>query len=104
MEQQINTAKDADNLEGLELSHVPQIMVEEGGVRIRVGANAHPMLLEHFIEWIELYADGNLAGRIELKPGDEPAAFFNKPADARELKAWAACNLHGLWENKLLRN
>lgn len=104
MEPQINTAKDTANLEGLELSHVPQIFIEKEGVRIRVGANAHPMFPEHFIGWIELYANGNLAGRLDLRPGDEPTALFNKPTDIHELKALAFCNVHGLWENKILQN
>ena len=75
--------------------HVPVIEKMDGGYKVKVGSVPHPMEEKHFIEWIELIADGQ-AYRQFLNPGDVPEAFFNVKADsvaAREL-----CNLHGLWK------
>jgi len=74
--------------------HVPVIEVSESSVKVTVGSVTHPMEEKHFIEWIELIADGK-AYRQFLKPGDAPVAVFNvaaKNVTAREL-----CNLHGQW-------
>jgi desulfoferrodoxin FeS4 iron-binding domain len=56
--------------------HVPYIEKVSGGYLVKVGQNvAHPMEEKHYIEWIELIADGKVY-RQELKPGDKPEAFF----------------------------
>jgi len=75
--------------------HVPYIERIEGGVKVRVGQNAaHPMEEKHYIQWIELLADGK-AYRQFLQPGDAPEAVFNVTAD--NLSARELCNIHGLW-------
>ena len=79
-----------------EEKHVPVIEKVPGGVKVTVGAVAHPMTDEHWIEWIELLADGR-ADRQFLKPGDAPEAVF--PTNARQITARAYCNLHGLWKS-----
>jgi superoxide reductase len=75
--------------------HVPVIEKVEGGYKVTVGSVPHPMVPEHFIEWIELLADGK-AYRQFLKPGGEPSAFFC--VEAHEVSAREFCNLHGLWK------
>jgi len=75
--------------------HVPVIEKVDGGYKVKVGSAAHPMEEKHYIEWIELLADGK-AYRQFLNPGDAPEALFCIEAvavDARE-----HCNLHGLWK------
>ena len=67
-----------------------------GGIRVRVGSAVHPMEIKHFIEWIEITADGQVL-RKHLNPGDEPAAEFL--VQAVEITARAYCNLHGLWKS-----
>lgn len=74
--------------------HVPVIEQVEGGVRVSIGSVAHPMLDNHYIEWIELTADGESHRRF-LKPDGEPAAFF--AVQCQKVTARALCNLHGLW-------
>lgn len=78
--------------------HVPYIEHTSEGILVKVGQNQdHPMLDEHYIEWIELIADDK-SYRKSLKPGDKPQALFcitAKSAQAREY-----CNLHGLWKSK----
>jgi superoxide reductase len=75
--------------------HVPVIEKIEGGVKVKVGDVAHPMEEKHYIEWIEIVADGK-AYRQFLNPGDAPEAVFM--IDAGDITARELCNLHGLWK------
>ncbi len=75
--------------------HVPVIEQTPDGVKVKVGAVAHPMEEKHYIEWIELIADGK-AYRQFLKPGQAPEAVFN--VKGTNFTAREYCNLHGLWK------
>lgn len=75
--------------------HVPVIEKVEGGYNVKVGSVAHPMEEKHYIEWVELIADGK-AYRQFLKPGQTPEAIFK--IDAASVSAREYCNLHGLWK------
>ena len=75
--------------------HVPVIEKAAGEVRVKVGEVAHPMEEKHFIEWIELLADGTVYRRF-LSPGNKPEAVFK--IEASDLTAREYCNLHGLWK------
>jgi superoxide reductase len=75
--------------------HVPVIEKVAGGIKVKVGSVAHPMEEKHFIEWIELIADGK-AYRQFLKPGQAPEATFNVTAATLTVREY--CNLHGLWK------
>jgi superoxide reductase len=75
--------------------HVPVIEKTPNGFKVKVGGVAHPMEEKHYIEWIELIADG-VAYRKFLKPGDAPEAEFC--LDAVQITAREYCNLHGLWK------
>ena len=77
--------------------HVPVIEPIEGGYRVTVGSVEHPMLPEHYIQWIELLTPTDVL-RHELKPGEKPEAIFMTNADAKEVTAREYCNLHGLWK------
>jgi superoxide reductase len=74
--------------------HVPVIEVGNGSVKVTIGSVAHPMEEKHYIEWIELIADGKVYRQF-LNPGDAPTATFN--VTAKKLTARELCNLHGLW-------
>lgn len=74
--------------------HVPVIEIMDGGVKVKVGSVPHPMEEKHYIEWVEIVADGT-AYRQFLKPGQAPEAFF--PLRPKTLTAREYCNLHGLW-------
>ena len=55
--------------------HVPVIEVNGTNVTVTVGSVEHPMLSEHYIEWIALETkSGNQ--RKSLSPGDAPKACF----------------------------
>jgi superoxide reductase len=75
--------------------HEPVIEKTSTGVKVKVGSVAHPMEEKHYIEWIEIIADGK-AYRQFLKPGDAPEATF--AIQANEIIAREYCNLHGLWK------
>lgn len=75
--------------------HVPVIEKTAGGILVKVGSVAHPMQDEHYIEWIELLADGK-AYRQFLAPGEKPEALFT--IKAQDVSAREYCNLHGLWK------
>ncbi len=77
--------------------HVPVIEKIEGGYKVKVGSVPHPMAPEHFIEWIELLADGR-AYRQFLEPGGAPEAVFNVQAES--VSAREFCNVHGLWKGE----
>ncbi len=75
--------------------HVPVIEATDGGVKVKVGSNPHPMEEKHYIEWIEII-DGDKSCRHYLKPGQAPETVFetqNQGVTAREY-----CNVHGLWK------
>ncbi len=75
--------------------HVPVIKKTDKGVKVEIGSVPHPMEKEHYIEWIEVIADGKSYKKF-LKPGDKPEAEFC--IDAKEVTAREYCNLHGLWK------
>lgn len=76
--------------------HVPVIEKIEGGYLVKVGSVAHPMEDKHFIEWIELNAEGTVYRKF-LNPGDTPEATFLTDAD--NVTAREYCNLHGFWKS-----
>jgi superoxide reductase len=75
--------------------HVPVIEKIDGGYKVKVGSVAHPMEAKHYIEWIELLADGK-AYRQFLDPGMPPEATFLIKAGS--VSAREHCNIHGLWK------
>ena len=77
--------------------HIPVWSVDGNIVHVTVGSVEHPMLPEHFIEWISIETKrGNQ--RKELHPGEKPEACFAL-CEGDEVEAvYAYCNLHGLWK------
>ena len=75
--------------------HVPVIERTEQGILVKVGSIPHTMEEVHYIEWIEIIADGRSCRKF-LKPGDKPEALFT--VTAQEVIAREYCNLHGLWK------
>ncbi|EFK10108.1 superoxide reductase [delta proteobacterium NaphS2] len=75
--------------------HVPVVEKTADGYLVKVGEVAHPMEEKHYIEWIEIIADGK-AYRQFLKPGAASEMVFK--IDADQVTAREYCNLHGLWK------
>ena len=78
--------------------HVPVIEKTDSGFKVKIGAVPHPMEEAHYIEWIEVMADGKSYRRF-LKPGDAPEAEFYIKAE--KVTAREYCNLHGLWKTDI---
>ena len=80
---------------GLE-KHVPVVEATKKGIKVKVGGVPHPMEEKHYIEWVEIIADGKSC-RMFLKPGEKPEAEFDiKP---QKLTAREYCSIHGLWKS-----
>jgi superoxide reductase len=80
--------------DGAKEKHVPVIEKIAGGFKVSVGSVPHPMEEKHYIEWIELIADG-ISYKAFLSPGMAPTAQFMVAAS--RVTAREYCNLHGLW-------
>jgi len=77
--------------------HVPVWKQEGNVVTVEVGSAAHPMLDNHYIEWVAIQTEqGNQ--RKALKPGDEPKVEFALVEGDKVEAVYAYCNLHGLWK------
>ena len=106
-EMHVFTAKDPANKTLSEQKHVPVIEVPERltkgvpfPVTITVGEVIHPMVKEHYIDYVELFVDDKPAGRATLTPGQNApkVTFFITVEGPATLRAREFCNLHGLWE------
>ena len=75
--------------------HVPVIEKTAAGFKVKVGAVAHPMDEKHYIEWVEVIADGKIYRQF-LNPGEAPEAEFE--IQASKVTAREYCTLHGLWK------
>ncbi|MFH0919473.1 MAG: desulfoferrodoxin [Fibrobacterota bacterium] len=76
--------------------HVPIIEKSATRVVVKVGAVAHPMDPDHYIEFVELHTENAVLLRY-LKPGDQPEAVFD--GEFGPVSARAYCNKHGLWKS-----
>lgn len=77
--------------------HVPVYQVEGNIVTVTVGAVEHPMLPEHYIEWVSLQTkQGNQ--RKQLHAGDKPSVCFAICEGDEVVAVYAYCNLHSLWK------
>ncbi|MBQ1545499.1 MAG: desulfoferrodoxin [Clostridia bacterium] len=90
----------ANTTDAAQEKHVPVVTVDGNLVTVEVGSVAHPMLEEHFIQWIALETEqGNQ--RKPLVPGAEPKAVFALAPGDKAIAAYEYCNLHGLWKAEL---
>lgn len=75
--------------------HVPVVERTEDGIKVTVGTVLHPMEEGHYIEWIEVVADGRVM-RNHLRPGMPPVAEFRCTPTTFTVREY--CSLHGLWK------
>lgn len=88
----------ANSTDAAKEKHVPVVTREGGQIKVAVGSTPHPMLPEHYIEWIAFVTGDNVEFKF-LVPGEEPKVEF---AEAESGTIYAYCNLHGLWETDLV--
>ena len=76
--------------------HVPTIEAEENKKVIRL--KNHPMSMEHYIQFIEIYPKDKSELYIKfLRPNEK--AEFNITNLEKDVEALELCNIHGLWRN-----
>ena len=76
--------------------HVPVVEKTNTGMKVKVGSIPHPMEDAHYIEWVEVIADGRIYRKF-LEPGDKPEAGFEIKSE--KIRARGYCNVHGLWKS-----
>ncbi|HHD78870.1 MAG TPA: twin-arginine translocation pathway signal protein [Epsilonproteobacteria bacterium] len=95
-----------------ELKHMPQITIKDKDakgytmVEITVGQKGiiHPSTPDHWIDFIELYADDTLVGKniLEADISRGASAFAVKLDGVKKLTSKAGCNLHGIWTDSIM--
>ena len=76
--------------------HVPIVKSAASKISVKVGSVPHPMEEKHYIEFIEIIADG-VSYKKFLRPGEKPEAEFSiKQPTSLVVREY--CNLHGLWK------
>lgn len=78
--------------------HIPVVTVDQDKVQVKVGSAEHPMVENHFIQWIQLNTDKG-SQRIYLKPGQAPEVLFYLGGQ-KPKAVYSYCNLHGLWKTE----
>ena len=79
--------------------HIPVVEIKDGMVEVNIGSVDHPMVDEHFIQWVYLHTERG-GQRKALKPGEAPHVRFCL-GDDKPLAVYEYCNLHGLWMKEI---
>ena len=78
--------------------HLPVVSVENGVVKVNVGSVDHPMVAEHYIEWVCVESDEGLQFK-KLNPNASPRVSFSLSKGDKVEAVYAFCNLHSLWKS-----
>jgi superoxide reductase len=78
--------------------HVPVVTVNGDSVIVEVGSVEHPMVEEHYIQWIVIETTRG-SQRVKLEYTDKPRAKFKLAEGEEVIAAYEYCNLHGLWKS-----
>ncbi len=79
--------------------HIPVVTVNGSEITVNVGSVDHPMIPEHFIQWVYVETE-NGGQRKVLNPGEKPTVSFCLGEDKAKA-VYAYCNLHGLWMTEI---
>ena len=90
----------ANTQDAAQEKHVPVATYDNGVVHVQVGSVEHPMLEEHWIEFILVKA-GDLVARVDLVAGQKPVADIPVGDYKGKVEVYEYCNLHGLWVAEL---
>lgn len=86
-----------DDNDELSEKHIPQFEKRED--RNAITLKYHPMINEHYIQFIEVYKKDKSKFCLKYLNPNEPAEFDIHCA-GEDVGAFEHCNIHGLWENK----
>jgi superoxide reductase len=80
--------------------HTPVIELVGDEAIVRVGGEEepHPMTPEHRVDWV-VFLDGGRVDIQRMSLANRPEARFTVYNRDSRLRAYACCNLHGLWES-----
>ena len=83
--------------DGAHEKHVPVVTVSGDKVLVEIGEVEHPMVEEHYIQWIAIETT-RVYQRVKLSPADKPRAEFCLAGGEEFVAAYEYCNIHGLWK------
>jgi len=87
----------ANTAEASAEKHIPAVSVTDEKIKVQAGSVIHPMVEEHYIEWIAMVTD-NTIEVVSLSPGQNPEAVFCHKGSG---EIFSYCNLHGLWKTEV---
>lgn len=100
----MNRVDDIESATDFEKKHTPYVTAETAAdrtiVTVKVGHwVSHPNEPDHFIQWIQVYADDLPIARFDLSPVavDPTVTCVLNVAPGTKITAVEYCNLHGLW-------
>ncbi|MBE5950403.1 MAG: desulfoferrodoxin [Lachnospiraceae bacterium] len=83
--------------DGAHEKHIPVVTIEGDKVTVDIGSVEHPMVKEHYIQWIAIETTRG-SQRVKLAHTDKPHAEFRLAQGEEFVSAYEYCNLHGLWK------
>lgn len=83
----------------LATQHVP-IIQASGDITVKISTLPHPMVPEHYIEWIILHTKKGFQTQ-QLCPGMSPEAVFRLAPGDEVVDAYCYCNIHWLWKSDI---
>ena len=90
------TLQPANTVEASREKHIPVIEVQDNGILVKIGSEPHPMTEEHLIEWVAIETEQGYQVKY-LTANSDPVCSFSLADGDKFVKAYAYCNLHGLW-------
>lgn len=87
----------ANSSDGAFEKHIPVVSTSGHEVTVKVGSVDHPMLDNHYIEWVMIVTESGYQ-TVNLKPGDAPIAKFVLAEGETVKSCYCYCNLHGLYK------
>ena len=88
----------ASSTDAAKEKHVPVVTKKCKQVKVDVGSVTHPMSEEHLIEWIAIETEKGYQVKY-LTANDAPVCSFSLADGDTFVRAYAYCNLHGVWSN-----
>lgn len=79
--------------------HIPVVFENEDGCEIRIGATPHPMIKDHYIQFVEIISEDRNRVKLQyLYPDEDPVIKLRNKSSVDMARAY--CNIHGLWEKE----
>jgi len=91
---------EANSTEASHEKHIPVVELQGDKLHVKVGSVPHPMLLEHYIQWIFVVTNKG-RHRMVLEPNKPAETVVALVPGEKVLRVYAYCNLHGLWVKEL---